>query len=236
MVIFKLQLALSFDSEGGTGVDALDRRDSQNLQLQSREREQLQLAQRERDQLQEQQQQTDREQLKLPQQRERDSLLITQANREREQLQVPHPNRDREQLQFQQREREQQSHNPIHREKLQLQTREREQLHQLQSISNMLLDLPPPSSSYHSNYDTSCTQSSKNSSMDGEKDILYFLFTLISYFIKYQLTFCKLICNCKSIYGNFNLNFYGILFLDIYLNFFFWREIFSFCQFFLKAH
>ncbi|XP_033226798.1 cytoplasmic polyadenylation element-binding protein 1 isoform X2 [Belonocnema kinseyi] len=159
------QLASSYESEGGTGVDALDRNDSPNLQLQPRDnREQLQLPHRERDPLhqpdREQLQISQREQLKL-QQQQRDPLSLLQANREREQLQVPHPNRDREQLQFQQREREQ-----IHREKLQLQTREREQLHQLQSISNLLLDLPPPSPSYHSNYDNSCALSSKNSSMD----------------------------------------------------------------------
>ena len=158
-------MASSYESEGGTGVDALDRNDSPNLQLQSRDnREQMQIPHRERDPLQ----QPDREQLQISQReqlKQRDSLSLLQVNREREQLQVPHPNRDREQLQFQQREREQQ----IHREKFQLQNREREQLHQLQSINNLLLDLPPPSpSSYHSSYDNSCAMSSKNSSMDGE--------------------------------------------------------------------
>lgn len=45
---------------------------------------------------------------------------------------------------------------------------ERERLHQLQSINNLLLDLPP-SSSHFSNFsqDTSSTQSDKNISLDG---------------------------------------------------------------------
>lgn len=46
---------------------------------------------------------------------------------------------------------------------------ERERLHQLQSINNLLLDLPPPST-HLTNYsqDTSSSQSDKNISTDGE--------------------------------------------------------------------
>nr|XP_031845090.1 cytoplasmic polyadenylation element-binding protein 1 isoform X2 [Nomia melanderi] len=84
--------------------------------------------------------------LQLPQTRDQDHVQLQQ----REQLQQMQ--RDRDQLQYQQRDREQ-----LHRDKMQQQRdrdREREQLHQLQSISNLLLDLPTPASFQGYSHDT----------------------------------------------------------------------------------
>lgn len=145
------QLSL-YDSDVVPLVEPLERSDSQNLQLIPRDhqsdREQFQILQRERN----------AEQTKLHQPRDRETMSILPSSRDREQVSAPHPNHDREQLQFQLRERDQ-----LSREKIQ--KREREQIHQLQSINNLMLDLPS-SSSHHSSYDNSCSLSKSSSADD----------------------------------------------------------------------
>ncbi|XP_043259532.1 cytoplasmic polyadenylation element-binding protein 1-B [Colletes gigas] len=139
-------LDLTYVIDGVNVIDVSDRNEvSHSLDLQT------QRAQDKRKQLQPMQ----REQLQLPQ---RDHVS--------QQLQQ----RDKDQLQYQQRDRE-----SLNREKLQQQRgdcdREREQLHPLQSISNLLLDLPPPSSFQGYSHDASCTQPSKRNNIDGDMSI-----------------------------------------------------------------
>lgn len=102
------------------------------------------------------------------------------------QLHTQHDQEMQQQLQLQQRERGQllQVQQQQHREKTQQQQqqqhqqrdsqreREREQLHQLQSINNLLLDLPTTSNLY-SNYshDASCSQSTKSSNIENDMNI-----------------------------------------------------------------
>ncbi|XP_076238946.1 polyadenylation element binding protein orb [Calliopsis andreniformis] len=94
-----------------------------------------------------------REQLQLMQ-REGEQLQLSQRDHASSQLQQ----RDRDQLQYQQRDREQ-----LHRDKL--------QQHQLQSISNLFLDLPLPSNFQGYSHDSSCMQSNKSTDIDGDMSI-----------------------------------------------------------------
>lgn len=74
--------------------------------------------------------------------------------------------RDQDHMQLQQRDREQ-----LHRDKLQPQRdrdREREHLHQLQSINNLLLDLPSPNSFQGYSHDAVCPPSNKSNNIDGK--------------------------------------------------------------------
>lgn len=112
----------------------------------------------------------------LQQQQQRDHLQLMQ--REQEQLKLPPRDhvspqqlqqRDRDQLQYQQRDREQ-----LHRDKLQQQQqhdRDREHLHQLQSINNLLLDLPPPINFQGYPHEKNCAQPKKGNNIDGDMSI-----------------------------------------------------------------
>ncbi|XP_053978983.1 cytoplasmic polyadenylation element-binding protein 1 isoform X1 [Hylaeus volcanicus] len=141
-------LDLTYDIDGVKVTDLPDRNEvSHGLQLQAqRDQDQLQLQQREQLQLMQ------REQL------QRDHVSTQQLQQ-----------RERDQLQYQQRDREQ-----VNRDKLQQQRdcdREREELHQLQSISNLLLDLPSPPSFQGYSHDVSCTQPNKRNNSDGDMSI-----------------------------------------------------------------
>lgn len=91
------------------------------------------------------------------------------------QLHTQH-DQEMQQLQLQQREREQLLQAQQHREKTQQhqprdqqREREREQLHQLQSINNLLLDLPTTSNLYPNySHDASYSQSTKSPNIEGE--------------------------------------------------------------------
>ncbi|KAG7213441.1 hypothetical protein KM043_002719 [Ampulex compressa] len=107
-----------------------------------------------------------RDQLWQVTQREKEQLQMPQ-HADREHVQQMQQQRDRDQLQYQQRDQLQAQHC----EELQQQRdrdREREQLHQLQSIGNLLLDLPPPTEFQGFSHDSSCPQSGKN---DGDMSI-----------------------------------------------------------------
>lgn len=101
--------------------------------------------------------------------------------------------RDRDQLQYQQRDREQ-----LHRDKLQQQRdrdREREHLHQLQSINNLLLDLPPPANFQGYPHDKSRTPPKKGNNIDGIKFNNCIIFTcFISSFFYIFIFFLDSIC------------------------------------------
>nr|XP_050844646.1 cytoplasmic polyadenylation element-binding protein 1 isoform X1 [Vespula vulgaris] len=94
------------------------------------------------------------------------------------QLHTQH-DQEMQQLQLQQREREQLLQAQQHREKTQQhqprdqqREREREQLHQLQSINNLLLDLPTTSSLYPNySHDASYSQSTKSPNIEGDMSI-----------------------------------------------------------------
>lgn len=154
MLTLMRPLELPFGVDGAQPADASERNEgTQNLQPQGRrEQDHLQLQQRDREQLQQRDplQLTQREQLQLPQ---REHLQLQQ--RDRDQLQVQQWDREREKLQQQQQQRD----------------RDREQLHQLQSINNLLLDLPLPSTFQGYSNDTPCSQPNKNANIDGDMSI-----------------------------------------------------------------
>nr|XP_012142086.1 PREDICTED: cytoplasmic polyadenylation element-binding protein 1 isoform X3 [Megachile rotundata] len=143
-----LLLDLNYDVDGVKIPDVPDRNNesSHGLQLQtSRDADHTQLQQRDHLQLM---------QLQLPQ---RDHVSPQQLQQR--------DNRD--QLQYQQRDREQ-----LHRDKLQQQRdREREHLHQLQSMNNLLLDLPTSANLQGYSHDKSCTQPKKGNNIDGDMSI-----------------------------------------------------------------
>lgn len=152
---------MSYDAENTT-AESLERaeqqRDPVQLQQQLEREPSLQLSShidcdplqlqspQERDPLQLQHQQQQREALQLQQQRDalqlqqqRDALQLQQ---QRETMQLQQQRRaEREQMQFYQREKEQQ----FLQVRDNIQSHQRDHLHQLQSINNLLLDLPPSS-------------------------------------------------------------------------------------------
>lgn len=89
-----------------------------------------------------------REQLQLLQ-REKEQIQLSQ--RDHASPQQLHQ-RDKDQLQYQQRDREQ-----LHRDKL----------HQLQSISNLFLDVPSPTNFQGYSHDSLCMQPNKSNNVDG---------------------------------------------------------------------